>query len=57
MNAVNDVRDGQLVLVDAGGEYECYASDITRTWPVNGRFSDGQKELYQAVRESFFKGE
>ena len=37
------------MLVDCGGEYNGYASDITRTWPVNGRFSDAQKELYQAV--------
>ena len=33
------LRDGELLLVDAGCEYECYASDITRTWPVNGRFT------------------
>jgi Xaa-Pro aminopeptidase len=42
-------RDGDLVLVDCGGEYNGYASDITRTWPVNGKFSQAQKELYQAV--------
>lgn len=36
-------------MVDCGGEYGGYASDITRTWPVNGKFSDAQKELYQAV--------
>ena len=42
-------RDGDLVLVDCGGEYNGYASDITRTWPVNGKFSEPQKKLYQAV--------
>ncbi|CAJ0649142.1 3670_t:CDS:2, partial [Entrophospora sp. SA101] len=43
------LRDGELVLMDAGGEYYGYASDITRTWPVNGRFTQPQKELYEAV--------
>ncbi|KAI8074540.1 peptidase M24, structural domain-containing protein [Gongronella butleri] len=43
------LNDGDLVLVDAGGEYNGYASDITRTWPVNGKFSDEQRELYQIV--------
>jgi len=38
-----------MVLVDAGCEYECYASDITRTWPVNGKFSQGQRLLYEKV--------
>jgi intermediate cleaving peptidase 55 len=42
-------RDGDLVLVDCGGEYNNYASDITRTWPVNGKFTEPQRELYQAV--------
>lgn len=37
------------MLVDCGGQYNGYASDITRTWPVNGKFTDPQKELYQAV--------
>jgi intermediate cleaving peptidase 55 len=44
-----ELKNGDLVLVDCGGEYNGYASDITRTWPVNGKFSDPQKELYQAV--------
>jgi Xaa-Pro aminopeptidase len=43
------LRDGDLVLVDAGAEYECYASDITRTWPVNGRYSPEQRALYEVV--------
>jgi intermediate cleaving peptidase 55 len=43
------LRDGDLVLVDCGGEFHGYASDITRTWPVNGKFTEPQRELYQAV--------
>lgn len=45
------VRDGELVLVDAGCEYHGYCSDITRTWPVNGKFSQCQLELYEALLE------
>lgn len=41
--------DGELVLVDAGCELEGYASDITRTFPVNGRFSSAQKDVYEIV--------
>lgn len=40
------LRDGDLVLIDAGCEVNGYASDITRTFPVNGRFSPAQRELY-----------
>jgi Xaa-Pro aminopeptidase len=43
------LQDGDLLLIDAGAEYDCYASDITRTFPVNGRFSDAQKALYKVV--------
>ncbi|KAK4984101.1 aminopeptidase [Elasticomyces elasticus] len=43
------LRDGELVLVDAGGEYGGYITDITRTWPVNGKFTDPQKDLYDMV--------
>ncbi|HMM57061.1 MAG TPA: Xaa-Pro aminopeptidase [Rudaea sp.] len=43
------LKDGDLLLVDAGAEYECYASDITRTYPVNGRFSPEQRALYALV--------
>jgi Xaa-Pro aminopeptidase len=42
-------RDGDLVLIDAGCELDSYASDITRTYPVNGRFSGPQRTLYQLV--------
>jgi Xaa-Pro aminopeptidase len=43
------LRDGDLLLIDAGAEYECYASDITRTFPVNGCFSPEQRALYEIV--------
>jgi Xaa-Pro aminopeptidase len=43
------IRDGDLVLIDAGCEFDSYASDITRTFPVNGRFSDAQRILYELV--------
>ena len=43
------LKDGDLVLVDAGCEWHGYASDITRTFPVNGRFSVPQRELYELV--------
>lgn len=48
---VNDqpLREGDLVLIDAGCEYEGYAADITRTFPVNGQFSPAQAELYDVV--------
>ncbi|MEB2230360.1 aminopeptidase P N-terminal domain-containing protein [Xanthomonas sp. LMC-A-07] len=42
-------RDGELVLVDAGAEYRGYAADITRTFPVNGRFSATQRALHDLV--------
>ncbi|MGB5305219.1 MAG: Xaa-Pro aminopeptidase [Gammaproteobacteria bacterium] len=43
------LRDGDLLLIDAGAEYDCYASDVTRTFPVNGHFSAAQKALYEVV--------
>jgi Xaa-Pro aminopeptidase len=46
------IRDGELVLIDAGCELDGYASDITRTFPANGRFTGPQRELYQLVLES-----
>jgi Xaa-Pro aminopeptidase len=45
----SELRDGDLLLIDAGAEYQGFAGDITRTFPVNGRFSDAQKELYNVV--------
>jgi Xaa-Pro aminopeptidase len=49
--SANDRRmqDGELVLIDAGCELDGYASDITRTFPVNGRFSEAQRTLYELV--------
>lgn len=41
--------DGELVLIDAGAEFDLYAGDITRTFPVNGRFSDAQRRVYGVV--------
>ena len=43
------LQDGDLLLIDAGAEYESYASDITRTFPVNGEFSKAQREVYDVV--------
>lgn len=43
------LNDGDLVLIDAGCEYQGYASDITRTFPINGKFSSAQKEIYTLV--------
>ncbi|NCA26919.1 MAG: M24 family metallopeptidase, partial [Methylophilaceae bacterium] len=49
-NANNtQLRDGDLLLIDAGCELDGYASDITRTFPVNGKFSPAQKDLYELV--------
>ncbi len=49
-NANNtQLHDGDLLLIDAGCELDGYASDITRTFPVNGKFSPAQKDLYQLV--------
>ncbi|MFZ3203729.1 MAG: Xaa-Pro aminopeptidase [Pseudomonas sp.] len=52
------LKDGDLVLIDAGCEIDCYASDITRCFPVNGRFSPEQKAIYElvlAANEEAFK--
>lgn len=43
------LKDGDLLLVDAGCEYQGYASDITRTFPVNGKFSPAQRDIYDVV--------
>ncbi len=43
------LNDGELLLIDAGAEVECYAADITRTFPVNGRFSKPQRAVYEVV--------
>ena len=43
------LRDGELLLIDAGCELDGYASDVTRTYPVNGRFGPAQREVYEIV--------
>jgi Xaa-Pro aminopeptidase len=46
------LKDGELLLIDAGCELDYYASDITRTFPVNGRFSPEQRAVYEVVLEA-----
>ena len=46
------LKDGDLVLIDAGAEYDHYAGDISRTFPVNGKFSAEQKAVYEVVLEA-----
>lgn len=48
----SELRDGELVLIDAGCEYQGYAGDITRTFPVNGKFTPAQREIYDIVLAS-----
>ena len=48
----SQIRDGDLVLIDAGCELDFYAADITRTFPANGRFSPEQRALYEVVLAS-----
>ena len=45
----DEIADGDLLLIDAGAEYEGYASDITRTFPANGKFSKAQRQAYELV--------
>jgi Xaa-Pro aminopeptidase len=46
------LRDGDLLLIDAGAELDCYASDISRTFPVSGRYNREQRALYELVLEA-----
>ncbi len=43
------LKDGDLLLIDAGAEFDCFAADITRTFPVNGHFSGPQKAVYEII--------
>ncbi|XP_072127831.1 xaa-Pro aminopeptidase 3 [Mobula birostris] len=45
------IKEGELVLLDGGCEYSGYVSDVTRVWPVSGRFTKPQSELYQAIHD------
>lgn len=51
----SELRDGDLVLIDAGCEFHGYAGDITRTFPVNGKFSAPQRAIYDIVLASLYK--
>ncbi len=46
------LRDGELLLIDAGAEHKGYAADITRTYPANGKFTARQRDVYQIVLET-----
>ena len=46
------LRSGDMLLIDAGGEYRGYASDISRTFPVNGKFSTAQRQVYEVVLQA-----
>ena len=49
INNDGELHDGELLLIDAGAEYKGYASDITRTFPISGRFSKPQRDIYDLV--------
>jgi len=49
INNMDELKDGDLLLVDAGAEYKGYASDITRTFPINGKFTQAQRDIYDLV--------
>lgn len=50
------MNDGELLLIDAGCEYGYFASDVTRTWPVSGKFSKEQRAIYELVLEAQVEG-
>ena len=52
INNDGELHDGELLLIDAGAEYKGYASDITRTFPINGRYTKAQREIYDLVLEA-----
>jgi Xaa-Pro aminopeptidase len=49
INNDGELHDGELLLIDAGAEYKGYASDITRTFPINGKFTKPQRDIYDLV--------
>jgi len=49
INNDGELREGDLLLIDAGAEYKGYASDITRTFPINGRYTQAQRDIYDLV--------
>jgi len=51
-----ELKDGELLLIDAGGELEGYAADISRTFPINGKYSNAQKEAYDWVLKANIAG-
>lgn len=55
-NNHSQLQSGELLLVDAGVEYNYYAADVTRTYPVNGRFSSQQRDLYSIVLQAQLAG-
>ena len=52
INNDGELGEGELLLIDAGAEYKGYASDITRTFPINGRYTKAQREIYDLVLEA-----
>ncbi len=52
VNNAAKIKDGDMVLIDAGAEYQNYAADITRTFPANGKFTGEQRAIYELVLES-----
>ncbi|MQG39089.1 MAG: M24 family metallopeptidase [SAR202 cluster bacterium] len=54
-NNNSELKNGDLLLIDAGAEMDYYTADITRTWPINGNFTDLQKDIYSIVLEAQIK--
>ena len=50
---IQEVQDGEVMLMDAGCELHGYASDVTRTWPVSGKFTPEQRAVYDIVYQIY----